>query len=144
MRGPVRPRLGLPRLLAAGLVLAGVAGCGGGGGGSGTPTATPGTPSSGAGRGRALSASLGCRSCHSLDGSSGVGPTWKGLAGSRVSLTGGKSVSADDRYLLTAIRDPDKQIVAGYQAGVMSGTIPRGSVSRADAKALVAYIRSLG
>lgn len=125
-------------------MLAGVAGCGGGGGAP-TTTATPGTSAGGAPRGKKLYAARGCRSCHSLDGSPGVGPTWKGLAGSRVKLAGGEgTVAADDAYLLTAITDPDKQIVAGYQPGVMSGTIPRGSVSRADAKALVAYIASLG
>jgi hypothetical protein len=44
---------------------------------------------------------------------------------------------------MTSIEDPDKQIVSGYQRGVMSSTIPKGSISTADAKALVAYIDSL-
>jgi cytochrome c oxidase subunit 2 len=119
-----------------------LAGCGGGGGGeTGTPTPSPaGGPVA---RGEALYASKGCKSCHSLDGSAGVGPTWKGLAGSRVKLADGKTVSADDRYLLRAIEDPNKQIVAGYKPGVMTATIPPGSISPADAKDLVAYIKSL-
>jgi hypothetical protein len=45
---------------------------------------------------------------------------------------------------MTSIEDPDKQIVKGFQPGVMSGTIPKGSISAADATALVAYIKSLG
>ena len=44
-------------------------------------------------------------------------------------------------YLLEAILDPDKQIVQGYQPGVMSAVIPKGQVSQADAKKLVAFIK---
>lgn len=119
-----------------------LAGCGGGGGGkTGTPTPVP--AAGPVARGEALYASKGCKSCHSLDGSAGVGPSWKGLAGRRVKLAGGKSVSADDAYLLRAIEDPDKQIVAGYKPGVMTATVAPGSISRADAKDLVAYIKSV-
>ncbi len=120
-------------------------GCGGGSGSS-TPTATPrsaATSGGGAAQGAALYASKGCKSCHTIDGSAGAGPTWKGLVGSRVKLADGSTVTADDAYLTTAIEDPDKQIVDGYKPGVMSASIPKGSVSQADAKALVAYIDSL-
>ena len=54
----------------------------------------------------------------------GVGPTWKGLAGSRVKLVDGTTVTADNAYLRTAIEDPDRQIVAGDQSGVMRAAIP--------------------
>jgi cytochrome c oxidase subunit 2 len=138
---PVLARRALVRFVAgAAVALLVLAGCGGGGGGeAGTPTPGAGP----AARGKVLYSSKGCDSCHSLDGSGGVGPTWKGLASSRVTLTGGKTVTADAAYLRAAIEDPDKQIVAGYKAGVMTATVPRGSISPADAKALVAYIESL-
>src|SRR5579883_1602045 len=35
-------------------------------------------------QGKTLYAADGCSACHSLDGSRGAGPTWKGLAGSQV------------------------------------------------------------
>jgi cytochrome c oxidase subunit II len=124
---------------AAAVAIATLAGCGGGGGS--TPTATP--AASGAALGKSLYTSRGCSSCHSLDGSPGVGPTWKGLAGSRVKLSDGRTVTANSAYLTRAIEDPDKQIVAGYQRGTMSGSVPPGSVSSTDAKALVAYIKTL-
>ena len=140
--------LRLTAVLAAGAL--GAAGCGGGGSSSSSPTPTK-TPaatrtaaaSGAAAQGKALYASKGCQGCHSIDGSKRTGPTWKGLAGSTVKLTGGKSVKANRAYLLSSIEVPDKQIVAGYQPGVMSGSIPKGSISAADAVKLVAYINSL-
>ena len=127
------------------VVIASLAGCGSGGGGGTTTATTTTAPTAGGqvAQGKALSTSQGCSSCHTVDGSASVGPTWKGLAGSSVKLTDGKTVTADDAYLLTAIENPDKQIVSGYRPGVMSGTIPPGSVSATNARALVAYIKSL-
>jgi len=91
--------------------------------------------------GMGLYASLGCQGCHSLDGSPSSGPTFKGLYGSMLKLTNGQSVKANDAYLLESILDPDKQIVAGYQPGVMSAVIKQGQVSQADAKTLVQFIK---
>lgn len=91
--------------------------------------------------GMGLYASLGCQGCHSLDGSPSSGPTFKGLFGSSVKLTGGQTVKADEAYLLESILDPDKQIVTGYQPGVMSAVIKKGQVSEDDAKTLVDFIR---
>lgn len=130
------------------LVLAGCGGGGGGGGGQSTPARTPSGGGGGGGgglvsRGKQIAQARGCQSCHSLDGSSGTGPTWKGLAGSKVHLVGGKTVTADDAYLTKSIEDPDADIVAGYQKGLMAGVVPKGSVSPADARALVAYIKTL-
>jgi cytochrome c2 len=96
-----------------------------------------------AGKGQKLYASLGCQGCHTTDGSKSTGPTFKGLFGRTTKLTNGQTVTANQAYLLTAIRDPDKQIVAGYKAGIMSSTIKPGSVSVADAKALIAFIKTL-
>lgn len=129
---------------AAGVVLATLmlTACGGGGGQSPSATATRSSQASLVARGKAL-AGARCATCHSIDGSSGTGPTWKGLAGSRVKLADGKTVTADDAYLQTSIEHPDRQIVAGYQSGLMSGLIRPGTISPADARALVAYIKTL-
>jgi mono/diheme cytochrome c family protein len=104
---------------------------GGGGGGGGL-----------AAMGAKLYQSLACSSCHTLTGAKSVGPTYKGLFGSKVQLSNGQTVTADDAYLLESILDPDKQIVKGFPKGVMSATIPPGSVSMANAKALIAFIKS--
>lgn len=96
-----------------------------------------------AGKGQKLYASLGCQGCHTTDGSKSTGPSFKGLYGRQTKLTTGQSVSADMAYLLDSIRDPDKQIVSGYQPGIMSSAIKKGAVSVADAKALIAFIKTL-
>lgn len=106
------------------------------------PAATP-SPAAEIAKGKALYVARGCQACHSLNGTKGVGPTWKGLAGSQVKLANGQTVAANDAYLLESIEDPDKQIDAGYQRGVMSAVIKPGSVSEADAKALIAFIKSV-
>lgn len=109
-----------------------------------SPTTTGGAPSGGdVAKGKALYTSLGCSSCHSLDGSSGVGPTFKGLFGSKVTLTNGQTVTADDAYLLESIEDPDAEIVKGFQAGIMSATIKPHQVAESDARDLIAFIKSL-
>jgi mono/diheme cytochrome c family protein len=93
--------------------------------------------------GEGLFTSLGCQGCHSIDGSSSSGPTMKGLFNSMVQLTNGQSVKADEQFLLESILDPDKQIVRGYEPGVMSAAVQPGSVSQEQAQELVDYIKTL-
>jgi cytochrome c oxidase subunit 2 len=126
--------------------VASVAGSGAGSQGA-KVTLTGTTPAAGGGGGLAatgakLFQSLGCSACHSLTGAKIVGPTFKGLYGSQVQLSTGQTVTANDAYLLESILDPDKQIVKGFPKGVMSATIRPGSVSAANAKALIAFIKS--
>jgi cytochrome c2 len=93
--------------------------------------------------GEGLYTSLGCQGCHSIDGSASSGPTFKGLFDSMVELTTGQKVKADEKYLLDSILDPDKQIVKGYQPGVMSAVVPKGSVPPDQAQQLVNYLKTL-
>jgi cytochrome c551/c552 len=109
-------------------------------GGGGTTTSA--APAAGdAANGKALYTSLGCVGCHSLDGSKGTGPTFKGLAGSKVQLTNGQSTTADVAYLTKSIEDPDAEVVQGYGPGIMSAVIKPHAVSQADAADLVAFIQ---
>ncbi len=107
-------------------------------------TTTSAAPSGGnAANGKSLYSSLGCATCHSLDGSKGVGPSFKGLYGSQVKLTNGKTVTANPAYLMQSIEDPDALIVQGFQPGVMSGVIKPHQISLSDANDLIAFIKSL-
>jgi mono/diheme cytochrome c family protein len=93
--------------------------------------------------GRRFFATLGCVSCHWTAGPPNLGPSFNGLAGSKVELASGKTVTADDDYLLTSILAPDQDTVKGYPHGLMSSRVPPGQISVAQAKAIIAYIKTL-
>jgi mono/diheme cytochrome c family protein len=145
-----RATSGLRRYIRAGAfalitvgVLAGLAtGCGsapqqtattsGGASAKGSPVA----------RGRNLYTADGCAGCHSLDGPRLEGPTWKGLAGSRVRLSDGRTVAADNAYLARHIVEPNALTVQGYPGEVMAESIQSLDLQHkpADVAALVAFI----
>lgn len=116
-------------LLTPGLLLAA---CGGN-----EPTSAP------ARSGEALYAEKSCVSCHTVDGSASVGPTWKGLYLSEVKLADGSTVTADDAYLRESILNPSAKTVEGYPPGLMETVIKPDSLSESEVDALVDYIRSL-
>lgn len=97
-------------------------------------------------RGEELAGSLGCMACHSTDGTTLAGPTWKGLYGSERRLTNGRTVTADDAYLRESILQPDAKVVEGFAPGVMAAGIAgvKDQLSEAETvDALIAYIKSL-
>lgn len=59
-----------------------------------------------------------CVSCHSVDGTPGVGPTWLGIYGRQEMLDDGTSVTVDDAYIRESIYDPNAKLVAGYAAAM--------------------------
>ena len=65
----------------------------------------------------------GCTSCHTLDGSALVGPSYKDMFGRKVKVTVNgslKEILTDEDYLKRAILEPDAEIVDGYSGGMMS------------------------
>jgi cytochrome c oxidase subunit 2 len=61
----------------------------------------------------------GCLTCHTLDGSTGTGPTWQGLMAEDVVMADGQTVNVDAIYLHESIVDPNAKVVAGFQPNVM-------------------------
>ena len=86
-----------------------------------------------------------CAGCHSLNGGDGTGPTFKGLAGSTVTLTDGSQVQADAAYLERSIVDSDAQVVEGYSAGLMTAGIAGFDLERKpeDVRRLVEFIQAV-
>lgn len=67
-------------------------------------------------RGEVWYEQFGCNSCHSLDGTVVVGPSWQGLYGSERPLESGETVVADEEYLRRAILEPHAELVQGFTA----------------------------
>jgi cytochrome c oxidase subunit 2 len=85
--------------------------------------------------GQQLAETLGCLACHSLDGSRGIGPSWKGLYGRTEPLADGSEIQVDDAYVRESIVSPAAQTVKGY-ASVM----PAYSLNDTQLRALGAFI----
>ncbi len=93
--------------------------------------------------GLAIAQDKGCAGCHSSDGSESVGPTWKGLFGSRVELDDGTVVTADEDYLRESMLMPSAKTVKGFQTGLMETVIKPNSLSNQEVEELIAYIKTL-
>lgn len=65
-------------------------------------------------KGRQIADQNGCFACHSLDGTSVVGPTWKGMWGREVALADGTTITADEAYIVESIVEPAVKLVEGF------------------------------
>jgi cytochrome c oxidase subunit 2 len=90
-----------------------------------------------AAQGRQLASSLGCLTCHSLDGKPGVGPTWLGLYGKTQSGADGTPREIDEAYLKESIRDPGAVVAQGF-----TPVMPAFDLTDDELDALVALIKS--
>lgn len=81
----------------------------------------------------------GCASCHSVDGSSGNGPTWENIVGETFQYTDGSSVAFDYDHMVESIAKPQKVIRNGYTGVNMSAY----QFSTAEYDALYAYMAEL-
>jgi cytochrome c oxidase subunit 2 len=80
----------------------------------------------------------GCTACHSLDGSPGIGPTFKGAYGRTQKMTDGSTVTVDENYLRESIVDPDEKIVAGFDP-----LMPKTPLTDKEIKEIVDYLKTL-
>lgn len=91
--------------------------------------------------GRITFTSAGCAGCHSLDGSSRVGPTFQGLYMAERQFTDGTSRIADEEYLLESIIYPQRQINVGYPNNMP--TFYGDTLSERELAGLVEFIKEL-
>lgn len=64
-------------------------------------------------RGKAIH-QIFCATCHSVDGTDGIGPTWQGLWGSTRQFTDGSSAVANEEYIRESVLEPAAKISLGY------------------------------
>lgn len=130
---PPRRQSQVATLLTAVAVAGLAAGCGSGDGDDQA------TLSPQAQAGADLRRSEGCVACHSVDGSGGLGPTWKGIWGTEVELEGGGMATVDGDYVAESIREPQAKVVGGF-----STQMPKFDLTDEQVDAVTAYIRALG
>ena len=81
-----------------------------------------------------------CMTCHSTDGTPGMGPSLAGFYGKRQKLEDGREVTVDIPYLRRSLVDPKAEVVPGFSAVMLNY---KDQMSEKDIAALVAYIRTL-
>lgn len=81
----------------------------------------------------------GCASCHSLDGSTKTGPSFKGQYGTERTTTAGESVEMNDEYIIESIRNPAAKIRQGF-----SNQMPtfEGKLSSEEIDYLIDFIKA--
>jgi cytochrome c oxidase subunit 2 len=98
-------------------------------------------------RGEKWAANFGCRSCHSVDGSKLVGPSWTELCTGNVTLADGSTVPVNDDYIRESILSPNAKIVQGFAGGLMPAQfidpVTKKPISDEQISDLIAYADSL-
>jgi cytochrome c oxidase subunit 2 len=105
-------------------------------------TRTPRPAATGTAGGQQVATRYGCTACHSTDGSTLVGPTWKGLAGRTVTLTNGSTVTADDAYIQESIVSPNAKVSQGFQPSIMPQDFGT-RMTPEEIQQVIAYIKTL-
>ena len=83
----------------------------------------------------------GCVTCHTIDGTPRVGPTFLHDFGSEITLDNGATITVDDAYLRESIESPRAKARPGYPPAMPAeyGTL----LTKREKNGLVAFIESL-
>ena len=94
-------------------------------------------------RGEALVKDSGnmCATCHSIDGSKMVGPSFKGLYGRKEKLSDGSEVLVDEAYIKESIYKPQAKIVEGY--GPVMPAMYEGKLTDENIADIIEYLKTL-
>lgn len=82
-----------------------------------------------------------CSTCHSIDGSRMVGPSFKGLWGSKHKITDGSEVEVNAAYVKESIWKPAAKIVEGYPPAMPA--IFEGKLSEDNVNDIIEYMKTL-
>jgi len=85
--------------------------------------------------------SKGCVACHSVDGSTKVGPSLKGIWGHDVKFSDGTSAIVDENYVRESILNPQGKYVQGF-AGVIMPSF-QGIIKEEEITEIIEYIKTL-
>jgi cytochrome c oxidase subunit 2 len=90
--------------------------------------------------GKLLYSQRGCKQCHSIDGSAGTGPTFKGIWGTQRVLQDGSRVLFDENHVRESILDPQAQVLAGFDPVMPTF---KGKLKDREITAIIAFLKSL-
>ena len=79
-----------------------------------------------------------CFTCHSVDGSEGIGPTFKGMYGRKTKLKDGSTVTDDDAYMRESIVDPSAKVVDGFD-----DVMPKPELTDEEVNQVIEYLKTL-
>jgi cytochrome c oxidase subunit II len=89
--------------------------------------------------GKDLVGKAGCATCHSVDGTAGTGPSWKGIYGHAGKLQEGNDYVANDAYIKESILKPQAKVVANYG----NGNMPAFVFKDEKLDAIIEYMKTL-
>lgn len=89
--------------------------------------------------GQQLAAKYDCTTCHTTDGSEGIGPSFKGMFGRTETLADGKQVVVDDAYFVDSVHNPDLQVVKNFEPGNM----PKGEMTDEELQDIIQFVKTL-
>jgi cytochrome c oxidase subunit 2 len=98
-------------------------------------------------RGEQSATNFGCLSCHSVDGSKLVGPSWQNLCDGSETMADGSTVTVDEAYLRESILNPNAKISEGFAAGLMPAQfidpVTKKPISDDQIADIIAYMGSI-
>ena len=86
-----------------------------------------------------------CTTCHSLDGTKIIGPSFKGIYGTKrmvVTNNSEREVVADEEYIKRSILDPNADVVKGFNKGLMQSY--KDVLKAEDLDKIVDYFKTAG
>jgi cytochrome c oxidase subunit 2 len=90
--------------------------------------------------GKLMYENRGCATCHSLDGSRGQGPSWKGIFGQTHQFQDGTTAVVDENYIRQSILEPQVKVVVGYEPIMPTY---KGMLRDREILGVIEYIKSL-
>lgn len=80
----------------------------------------------------------GCQSCHSLDGTKGDGPSFKGIWGKTEQFADGTSGVVDENYIRQSVLEPQAKVVKGFEPVMPTF---QGSLRPVEINGIIAFIK---
>ena len=92
--------------------------------------------------GKKLYTERGCVGCHTLNGSPGVGPSFKGFfARESRPLADGSNATVDENYVRESVQNPNAKISQGFQPNLMPSF--QGQLNDKEIAGIIAFLKTL-